>query len=250
MKAPALAYVVAYIVLFSGGLVYGHWQLHGSLSPTQIALSVFNAVNAWICFCEIALYLHAQQIQRDQKGLHAKWGLGRLPPLSELFLFEWVPPSAMLSTTFWSKMWSTYAQLDTSYVETSSFGFCVDVGNGFSTIVPSVLYSAAMTYPILSPRWLGMIGLVMYYQELYGTLVYYFQYFYNGRPEAAKSSAAIVWGVVVPANALWVLLPLLGIWASGRLILDDSFEVFSHADASSYPEMIIKSMLARLPTLS
>ena len=29
-----------------------------------------------------------------------------------------------------------------------------------------------------------------------------------------------------------------------------SANVFSHADASSYPEMIIKSMLARLPTLS
>ena len=71
-----------------------------------------------------------------------------------------------------------YAALDPSYADQASFGFCVDVGNGFTTLVPSVLFAVSITSPLLDARHLGMLGLVMFWQEFYGTCVYFFQYFF------------------------------------------------------------------------
>jgi hypothetical protein len=121
-------------------------------------------------------------------------------------------------------MWSTYAALDPSYADSTSFGFCVDTGNGFTTLLPSVAFALGMTHPLLPPRWLGMLGLVKFYQELYGTVMYFFQYFFNRRYERAPP--AMMWAVVIPCNMFWIVLPALGIWASGRMILDDDFAAF------------------------
>jgi len=35
-----------------------------------------------------------------------------------------------------------------------------------------------------------------------------------------------MWGIVVPANGIWILFPAVGMWACSRLILDGSFTVF------------------------
>ena len=71
---------------------------------------------------------------------------------------------------------SNLAHADPSYADQASFGFCVDVGNGFTTLVPSVLFAVSITSPLLDARHLGMLGLVMFWQEFYGTCVYFFQY--------------------------------------------------------------------------
>jgi hypothetical protein len=41
---------------------------------------------------------------------------------------------------------------DPSYANRESFGFFIDVGNGFSTIIPTVLFLVGMTVDILSPK--------------------------------------------------------------------------------------------------
>jgi len=71
------------------------------------------------------------------------------------------------------------------------------------------------------------VGLLKFYQEFYGTLVYFFQFFFNGLHR--HCAAALTAGVVLPANGIWLALPALGMWASVQLILDGSYAVFGHA---------------------
>ena len=158
-----LVYVVVYHALFAGGLVYVHVDAHGAFSPLQAALAVFCAINAWICVCELALLVHSAKIQRVHRDTEAKLGVGRMPPV---FLFEHASLRQVFSLEYWSVMWSTYAALDPSYADTTTFGFCVDVGNGVTTLLPTLAFAIGMTWPILEPRWLGMLGLVSFYQEM------------------------------------------------------------------------------------
>ena len=260
-----LVYVVLYHAIFAGFLLYSHCQAHG-FNWVQAALAVFQAINAWIAVCEIALLTYSGKIQQVHKDSEAKLGVGRLPPV---FLFEDVAFGRLFSLEYWSVMWSTYCALDPSYADTTTFGFCVDIGNGVTTLVPTVLFALGMTWPLLPPRWLGMMGLIMHYQararakcskrptpstagapalrractpahrpapdcagcararghqEFYGTCIYFFQYCFNGRYK--RSPRSHVFGIVVPANGIWMAFPALGMWASAQLILDGDFSVF------------------------
>jgi hypothetical protein len=155
-----LVYVVLYHAIFAGFLLYSHCHAHG-FNWVQAALAVFQAINAWIAVCEIALLTYSGKIQQVHKDSEAKLGVGRLPPV---FLFEDVSFGRLFTLEYWSVMWSTYCALDPSYADTTTFGFCVDIGNGVTTLVPTVLFALGMTWPLLSPRWLGMMGLIMHYQ--------------------------------------------------------------------------------------
>lgn len=218
---PCLAYVILYHVAAIGTLVWWHARECGVISPVQVLLATFCTINAWICVCEIALLVHSSEIQRQHASFAAEYGKHVLPPV---FLLERVAPKRLFTLKYWAVMWSTYSALDPSYADTTTFGFCVDVGNGVTTIVPTIIFAISMSSQIIAPRWLGMLGLIKYYQEFYGTCVYFFQFLFNRRFEHVPMWQ--VWGVVVPANGIWIAFPLLGMWACSRLILEGSFEVF------------------------
>ena len=148
-------------------------------------------------------------------------------PSSPAQHFDHVAPSSLFSLRYWSTMWSTYATLDPSYIDTRSFGFCVDVGNGVTTLLPTLLHAAGMTWPLLPARLLGAIGNAMYWQEFYGTVIYFFQYTFNRRFD--RSPRAHVFGIVLPANGIWMALPALGMWASYQLVARGDYSVFGHA---------------------
>jgi hypothetical protein len=61
-------------------------------------------------------------------------------------------------------VWSTYSLYDPSYCNRESFGFFIDVGNGWTTLVPSLVFVWGLTYDILEPRALGIMGCLMFYQ--------------------------------------------------------------------------------------
>ena len=50
-----------------------------------------------------------------------------------------------------------------------------------STILPATLFAFGMTYDIVPARMFGIIGVAMFWQMFYGTVVYFFQYFHAGR---------------------------------------------------------------------
>ena len=217
---PCIAYVVLYHVAFIGALLLWHSSKHG-FNPTQAFLAVFCVINAWIAVCELALLFYPGLIQQQHADYTAKYGVGVLPPV---FLFERVHFTELLSLKYWAFMWSQYAALDPSYADTTSFGYCVDVGNGVTTLLPTIIFAIGMTRHVLEARVLGMLGIVKFWQEMYGTYVYFFQYFNNRRFERAPR--AHMWGIVVPANGIWILFPAVGMWACSRLILEGSFTVF------------------------
>ena len=223
-RLPCLAYVVLYHLGGAGGLGYWHHRKFGVVSPLQAALALFCTINAWICVCEIALLRFPDVIRKQHAGFRKQGFDGALPP--EIFLFERATAREVLGVRYWTIMWGTYATVDPSYVDTESFGYCVDCCNGVVTLLPTVLFAAGMTLQgeLMPARTLGALGLVFFYQMFYGTVGYYFQYFYNRR--YAKTPAGLVAGFIVPVNGIWIVFPALGMWACARLIHAGDFEIF------------------------
>ena len=95
------------------------------------------------------------------------------------------------------QLWSCYSAFDASYADKQSFGYLIDVGNGFSTLIPTLLFAAGMTvqpagaastvlgsFPLptwASARTLGVLGFLFFYQMFYGTVVYAFSFILNKR---------------------------------------------------------------------
>ena len=82
-----------------------------------------------------------------------------------------------------------------------------------------------------------MIGLMSYWQELYGTIVYFLSFIMNGRYRfnCVRSVLAQVWMhrgrgclevslFVGLTNGLWFFLPLLGIFVSYKFVSSNSFD--------------------------
>lgn len=81
-----------------------------------------------------------------------------------------------------------------------------------------------MTYEIIPARVLGMLGLVKFYQEFYGTCIYFLSYVLNKRYK--NRSAFEVALFVGFSNGLWFFFPLVGMYASYMMITTDTFAVF------------------------
>lgn len=194
--------------------------------PNAVALSIlfFNNLNILIAFCEIALGNHIRFIQKDyleRKKMYQgkEWKAA----------FQYLTMPLSLSTLFsgekWAIMWSTYSLWDPSYQNQESFGFFIDVGNGWSTIPPCLLWNAAILFPTqVQASWqyawllVGVLGCASYWQVLYGALIYFLSFFFNkrhvGRPLAE------VLGFVGVANGIWVIFPVFALYAAVIILRD------------------------------
>lgn len=125
-------------------------------------------------------------------------------------------------------MWSTYSLYDPSYQNHESFGFFIDFGNGLSTIPPSILMNLAMVLDtsstLLSPLFVGCVGLAMYWQVMYGTIVYVLSFMFNRRYEG-KSTLEVSLFVGI-SNSLWFFFPIVGIYACVCILRDGNMSVF------------------------
>ena len=154
-------FLVLYVLILGFCIpIYFHYQTNKVFNFFQISLAFFSALNFLISLWEIALGLHIKKIVEENIELKAKYSNQNhfnavvdffLSPLS---LFE------LFSFSFWTKVWSTYSLYDPSYANRESFGFFVDVGNGWSTLLPTVLALVTMTTDIpdiFSPRTVGSL---------------------------------------------------------------------------------------------
>mmetsp|Transcript_44774 Transcript_44774/g.122265 ORF Transcript_44774/g.122265 Transcript_44774/m.122265 type:complete len:173 (+) Transcript_44774:237-755(+) len=132
-----------------------------------------------------------------------------------------VNASNVLSPDLWAEVWASYAVFDPSYANKQSFGFYVDVGNGFTTIMPTILFLVGMSKPICHARSLGVIGLLSFYQEFYGTCIYFLSFVVNGRYKNLTVSEVLIF--VCFTNGLWFFLPLLGIYVSWQFVETNSY---------------------------
>lgn len=218
LRLPVWGWLVAWMAFWVGGAVAAHYAMHGVVNGWHVALATFLAINLLICVWEISLWHRMADIQR--------WY--RLPrgsgdrPRGNLYTTS-ITLREFWSTRLWARTWLGYTHWDDGYADPKSFGFAIDVGNGFSTLVPSVLFLVGMTVPIFSPAVLGIVGLLVFYQKFYGTCLYFFQYLYNRRYRNRPLSGVLA--VVGGTNGLWFVFPAAGLFVCVRLILDRSFQI-------------------------
>jgi hypothetical protein len=64
----------------------------------------------------------------------------------------------------------------------------------------------------------------------YGTVLYYLSFFYNGRQRGIPIAEVIGW--VGGSNGIWIIFPLIGMYASFQLIQTGTFNVFRNQGPS------------------
>lgn len=221
-RVPVWGVIAAWLAVWVAVAVATHRAVHGVVNGLQVALALFLAINVLVTFWEMALYLRIDEIEaryreRQQARREGRRGGGRS------FFLSTLPIADLFSASTWSRVWSEYARYDPSYADRRSFGFAIDVGNGFVTLLPSLVFLVGMTFPVLPARVLGIVGLLLFYQKFYGTSLYFFTYLFNRRYEGHPPAA--VWTFVGGINGIWLVLPGLGLYVCVRLLLDGSFDV-------------------------
>ena len=221
-----MPFALIILVFLLGGTaipVWLHLRAHGSFNAHQAVLAFFLWLNVMINLWEICLLLRVGWIRKHYEGLAKDRSKSPLAHVKSLF-FERVPFTKILSTYTWSKIWSTYSLFDESYSDNKSYGFWIDVGNEISTILPSVLFLYGMTFDLVGPRALGLIGTVLFWQMFYGTVLYFSQFLYHRRYRGhSVFDLSLFVGLT---NGMWFVLPPWGIYTCVTLVYGDSFAIF------------------------
>ncbi len=217
--------VVIGIVLVTGTLFHTwlhHW-VHGVYSVTQIGLVFFLVLNVMIAWWEIALFVCQDQIRSEYEAIREPYRGREMTRIAEVFARP-IPLFCVLSFSQWTNIWSSYSLFDPGYSDRRSYGYNIDVGNGVTTLIPATLFAFGMTLELMPARVLGIIGLILFWQMFYGTAVYFFQFFNNGRHKGHSLRDLLLF--VGITNLMWFIFPIWGLSASVRLILEGSYNVF------------------------
>ena len=215
--------VFGFVVVGTVVPVLLHRHVHGSLSLTQALLAFFLWLNTLIALWEICLFKEIEHIRAQYESFIKPYRGLELDRVFDFFGKKITVGEALRPRT-WGEVWSSYALFDESYANSKSYGFFIDVGNGFSTLIPSVLFLYGMTYELMPARILGIVGLILNYQMWYGTIVYFVSFLYHRRYRGhSLKNVALFVGL---SNGIWFTFPLLAMWASVELILTNSYAVF------------------------
>lgn len=217
-----LLYVVGTVGIFS----LLHYLIHRNLPLIVVGLFFFCFLNGLISLWEIALGQNIDYIKTLYIEMKEKYKGRYLDACTDFFNYPLNTKEELLSGKYWSRVWATYSLYDPSYQNPESFGFFIDVGNGWSTILPSIVFTLAITYPLpfVTPVGLGIVCLCKFYQEFYGCVIYFVSYLWNKRYVNVPLNEVL--GFVGISNGLWISFPLLGVYACIRLILDQNFQIF------------------------
>lgn len=223
IRAILLATLAIALLLLAGvGIRY---SVHGDLNVVHGLLSLFFSTNLVICYWEACLFLRRDYIE-TRADYWRRWqsDTGRTPAIE--FLTARVPLRQALSPTVWADVWATYSQFDGSFADRRTFGFSGDVANGFFTPVPTLILYATFTIGFLPAVVAGIIGVMLFWQWVYVTSVYWVSFFVAGRHR--RISRGELYGYIGAMNAPWVLFALLGLYVSVHLILDGNYGVLGY----------------------
>ena len=216
--------VVLFAVAFGTALPIAlHHHFYGVFNPHQIALAFFTWLNVIIALWEICLFLRIDLIEEQHRRFLAEYRGRELDRARDFFATR-VPLRRLFSPTLWAELWSTYSVFDDSYADRKSFGFFVDIGNGFSTLIPSLVFLYGMTFEIVPARVLGIVGLLLFYQTWYGTIVYFWSFLLNKRYRGHTALNLALF--VKMSNELWLTFPLWSMTATIVMIQSDSYSLF------------------------
>ena len=159
-------FLCAYVVLGTAAPIAVRSHLHGAQHAYHAALSFFLALNVLICAWEMALGRYISEIAVELQEHKKAYGNNRWDAAAAC-MSGVVTVREAFSLRYWTRIWSTYALWDPSYANREAFGFFIDVGNGYSTLAPSLVFLAATTVAqnsLCSARIVGCIGLVSFWQ--------------------------------------------------------------------------------------
>lgn len=230
LALPMWGIIATFLIGVTAFHIWLHAHVHGVFSVHQAVIVAFLVLNVLVNFWEIGLYFTADEIRAEYVANEAKFKGRPMDRLTEV-MNQRIKLSKLLSFKQWTGIWSGYCHFDVGYSRRGSFGYNIDVGNGFSTILPATLFAFGMTYDIVAARVLGIIGVAMFWQMFYGTVVYFFQYFNAGRHVGHTTKDLVVF--VGGSNGMWFIFPIWGMLASIWLIYQDSFALFTDPAAAS-----------------
>ena len=216
------SFLISYIVSGTCLCILIHSIMHG-FNLSQSILAFFLVINILICIWEICLSIYIDTIKAENDKLSEKYGKNPVDAVTKL-LFQDLSVIEIFTLKTWTKIWATYALYDPSYANRESFGFFVDFGNGWVTLIPSMIFLYGMTFYGISARTMGMLGLVKFYQECYGTVMYVITYIYNRRYANRSMVECIL--VVGISNSLWFFFPIFGMILCCDMIRLDSYSSF------------------------
>ena len=223
ITVPAIAVITVFVVGLTTLHIWLHYKTHGVFNAAQIGLAFFLVVNVMIAWWEIGLFVSQDKIKAEYDELRESYRGREMQACTEVFSRP-IPITRLLAFDEWTRVWSSYSLFDPGYSDRRSFGYNIDVGNGFSTLIPATLFAFSMTFEFIPARVLGIIGVIIFWQMFYGVVVYFFQFFNNGRHRGHRvKDIALFVGV---SNAAWAIFPLLGLWASIELIMSGTYAVF------------------------
>jgi hypothetical protein len=223
LAVPTAAVIGTVVLIGTLFHVWLHQRVHGVYNVTHIGLAFFLVINVLIAWWEIALFVCQDQIQAEYEAIKEPYRGRELARIGEVFARP-IPVVQMLSLRQWTTIWSSYSLFDPGYSDRRSFGYNIDVGNGFTTLIPALLFAYGMTFELMPARVLGIIGIIIFWQMFYGTAVYFFQFFNNNRHQGHSLRDLVLF--VGISNAMWLAFPIWGLYASVRMILDGSYGVF------------------------
>lgn len=216
--------VAAVVCLAVGGpylwLGYEHYSAHGGVNLAVHSVLLFLCINLVVCLWELCL-CYKYELIRSTHNKRLKDGQTKTVTV---VVFRMMRFGEILSPSFWANIWIDYSRFDPAYSDSGSAGYNIDVGNGHSTLLPTLFLMASMVRPVLGPKVTGMVGLLMHYQMIYGTFVYFFSFFNTGRHKALTTNEVVA-AVLCPSLA-WILFPLVGMAGSAKLIMDDNFSAW------------------------
>lgn len=97
-------------------------------------------------------------LSHTSKSLPHPLHVSSMPPSHQktksvtVVVFRWMRLGEILSPSFWANIWIDYARFDEAYTLPVSAGFNIDVGNGHSTLLPTVFQLASMVRPLADPK--------------------------------------------------------------------------------------------------
>ncbi len=219
---PVQFFMLAFISLLTTLTLATHYYVHGTFNWVYVAIAMFLSLNLLVVYWELVLFYCREQVFKESEHWYGDCFHKKTKPMailmrSKIGLREFLTPS------YWTKAWSAYSLFDKSYADKRTFGYAADVGNGFSTLIPSVILHLGLTWQFLPARVLGIIGLVMFYQMTYGTVIYWFSFLVNERQKLLNRRENMTY--IVGTNMPWFAFGLIGMYAAIRLILDNDYSV-------------------------
>jgi len=219
---PVIVFAALVIGVLAGVGPALRYVQSGQVHLLHIVFSVFFATNLLICYWEACLYLARDRVQQRAqhwRKLHGETGAS--PAMA--FLWGKIPLRRLLAPACWADAWAAYSHYDRSYLEHGSYGFNVDIANGFTSWIPTLILYVAYSTGLLPAVIAGIIGVMIFWQWVYVTGLYCVSFRVAGRQELIRPRDMwlYVWGL----NFIWIGVPLLGLAVSIRLILDGGYQV-------------------------